>query len=115
MTTSIPYQTTTLIEGTHAVVLHSITAIPQYEQQSFEELRLEDYLASGKVSNGVPRMTGSSGFGVTQPQGFGVTQPQGSGVTQPQGFGFTQPQGFGVTQPQGRDESIITSFRHDFR
>ena len=49
MTTSIPYRTTTKQEGQHEIVLHSITATPEYESRSFEELRLDDYyLAEGK-------------------------------------------------------------------
>ena len=41
--------TTVLKDGTDKITLHSITAMSGYEHNSFEELRLEHYLASGKT------------------------------------------------------------------
>ncbi|KAL7541336.1 hypothetical protein ACHAXR_010826 [Thalassiosira sp. AJA248-18] len=69
MTANIPYQATKKLDGQNEIVLHSITAIPQYKHQSFEELRFEDYSASGKISV-PPTKTGSSDFG------FGVAPSQ---------------------------------------
>lgn len=44
------YKTTTALDGTNMVVLHAITAMLQYEQKSFEELRLEYYNKASNVS-----------------------------------------------------------------
>jgi DNA polymerase sigma len=44
------YKTTTAMDGTNMVVLHAITAMPQYEQKSFEELRLEYYNKASNIS-----------------------------------------------------------------
>ena len=44
------YKTTTAMDGTNMVVLHAITAMPQYEQKSFEELRLEYYIKASNIS-----------------------------------------------------------------
>jgi hypothetical protein len=41
--------------------------MPQYEQKSFEELRLEDYMAGNKGTKGQAPPASTSGFG-----GFGV-------------------------------------------
>lgn len=41
--------------------------MPQYEQKSFEELRLEDYMAGNKGTKGQAPPAAASGFG-----GFGV-------------------------------------------
>ncbi len=41
--------------------------MPQYEHKSFEELRLEDYMAGNKGTKGQAALTSPSGFG-----GFGV-------------------------------------------
>ena len=42
--------------------------MPQYEQKSFEELRLEDYMAGNMGTKGQAAPASTSGFG-----GFGVT------------------------------------------
>ena len=61
--TAIPYQTTTKIDGYNSITLQAITAMPQYERKSFEELRLEDYLAGNKGSGVVVRTApAGSGF-----------------------------------------------------
>ena len=43
-----PYQMTTKHDGTNQYFYQAITAMPQYEDKSFEELRLDDYLAENK-------------------------------------------------------------------
>ena len=42
------YQTTTIQDGICSNVFHAITAMPQYQQTSFEELRLDNYMAGNK-------------------------------------------------------------------
>ena len=44
------YKTTTVMDGTDMVVLHAITAMSQYEQKSFDELRLEYYNKASNIS-----------------------------------------------------------------
>lgn len=61
------YQSTTKQDGTSSIILQAITAMPQYEQKSFEELRLEDYMAGNKGTKSQATPGTSSGFG-----GFGV-------------------------------------------
>ncbi|KAL7536239.1 hypothetical protein ACHAXR_007005 [Thalassiosira sp. AJA248-18] len=43
--TVFSYKATPRIDGNTMVVFHSITAMPRYENMSYEELRLEDYMA----------------------------------------------------------------------
>ncbi|EED91206.1 hypothetical protein THAPSDRAFT_262891, partial [Thalassiosira pseudonana CCMP1335] len=63
-TAAVPYQETSKNDGSSSIILQAITAMPQYEQKSFEELRLEDYLAGNKGTQGqAPVSTGFGGFG----------------------------------------------------
>jgi hypothetical protein len=49
-TTLAPYRTTTrqTADSTTPIVFQTITAMPQYEEKSLEELRLEDYMVKSK-------------------------------------------------------------------
>eukprot|EP00979_Chaetoceros_neogracilis_P017675 scaffold10262_cov131-Chaetoceros_neogracile.AAC.2 len=49
-TTLAPYQASRKAEGTSSISFQSITAMAQYEHKSFEELRVEDYMAGNKGS-----------------------------------------------------------------
>lgn len=49
--------------------------MPQYEQKSFEELRLEDYMAGNKGTKGQAPPAAASGFG-----GFGVAPGKSKSV-----------------------------------
>lgn len=78
----------------------TITAMPQYKQQSLEELRLQDYNQNRKT--GTAQATPGTGFGATN-TGFGASMGQTStafGQPSTSGFG-AQPQtnAFGQQQP----------------
>ncbi|KAL9184190.1 hypothetical protein ACHAXT_002276 [Thalassiosira profunda] len=62
---TVPYQPAFKSDGTNAIVLHSITAMPQYEHKSFEELRLDDR------TTGCP----STGFQISAPTANATAQP----------------------------------------
>ncbi|KAL3778208.1 hypothetical protein ACHAW5_009610 [Stephanodiscus triporus] len=72
-TTVAQYQTTMKQDGTSTIVLQAITAMPQYEQKSFEELRLEDYMAGNKGTQGqaAPAPSAFGGFGAAPTPAFG--------------------------------------------
>ena len=66
-TAAVPYQKTNKQDGTNQIVLQAITAMPQYEQKSFEELRVEDYEAGNKgtkstATAGNGQLSGAIGF-----------------------------------------------------
>lgn len=48
-------------DGTRTIVLQSITAMPKYADVSFEELRMEDYLAGNRGSRGSTSFGQASG------------------------------------------------------
>mmetsp|Transcript_1465 Transcript_1465/g.1626 ORF Transcript_1465/g.1626 Transcript_1465/m.1626 type:complete len:1759 (-) Transcript_1465:394-5670(-) len=58
-----PFQPQSSQDGSNNILLHSITAMPQYANKSFEELRFEDYSQGNK---GSATTTQSGAFG-TQP------------------------------------------------
>lgn len=62
-TAAIPFQAQTKQDGTSTITLHSITAMSQYEGKSFEELRLEDYMAGNKGTMGQQPVPAAGGFG----------------------------------------------------
>ena len=90
-TASIPYQETTHADGSDSISLAAITAMPAYQDKSFDELRLEDYKLGNKGSQGAGQAsTGFGGFGSnasapTPASGgfglFGSPQPAASNTT----------------------------------
>jgi nuclear pore complex protein Nup98-Nup96 len=101
-TTIAPYQETRKLDGTANINFQSITAMPAYENKSFEELRMEDYMAGNKGSQGQSQQpstmgAGGGGFGMS----FGAPAPSSGGF----GFGATTSApstvgfGFGATSP----------------
>jgi hypothetical protein len=80
-----PYQVTQKQDGSSTIQLQAITAMPQFEHKSFEELRYEDY-AQGNRGSSTPQAATqqggfSGGFGSPAPaqQGFGAPAPAGGG------------------------------------
>ena len=59
----VQYQSTTKQEGWSSITLHSISAMPQYGQKSFEELRLEDYMAGNRGAKGLTATVSLPGLG----------------------------------------------------
>ncbi len=81
-----PYQVTRKIDGATSINFQSISAMQQYENQSFEELRLEDYMAGNKGRMG-QAMPATTGFGAPAPATGGLF---GASAAAPStgGFGF---------------------------
>jgi hypothetical protein len=67
----VPYQVTQTQDGSSAIQLQAITAMPQYEHKSFEELRYEDYVQGNRGSSTPQAATQQGGFG----GGFGSQAP----------------------------------------
>ncbi len=86
-----PFQETRTQDGTNSISFQSVTAMPQYQEKSFEELRLEDYMAGNKGSQGQPVAAPVGGFGAPAPAPamggglFGSTTPAPAPTS---GFGF---------------------------
>ena len=88
----MPFQVTSKRDNNASINLQSITAMPQYENKSFEELRFEDYSQGNKGSASTPTAGNAGGFG-----GFGAAPAPSGGALfgqpapAPGGFG-----GFGA-------------------
>ena len=78
-TASVPYTASSKQDGSNTIVLQSITGMPQFEQKSFEELRLEDYAAGNKGTKGqaaaAPATGGFGGFGAAPQPAPAFGQP----------------------------------------
>jgi len=62
-TADLAWNATTRTDGNSNISLQAISAMPAYESKSFEELRVEDYTAGNKGSQG-QQSTGGVSFGV---------------------------------------------------
>jgi Nuclear protein 96/Nucleoporin autopeptidase/Nucleoporin FG repeat region len=62
-TRATPYQVTSRHDGTSAINVQSITAMPAYESKSFEELRFEDYSQGNRGSASTPTASGGAAGG----------------------------------------------------
>lgn len=76
-TASVPFQVTRKQDGTSHINFQSITAMPQYENKSFEELRFEDYMSGNKGSGAT---SGSTAFGQSTSTGFGAPAASSGGL-----------------------------------
>lgn len=99
-----PYAVTNRQDGQTAMNLLSITAMPQYENKSFEELRSEDY-SQGNRGQSNPSGGGVGGFGSPSPApstglfGAPAPAPFGAPAPAPGGFGAPAPAPFGSPTP----------------
>jgi len=69
-----PFRAIGKVDGTASITFQSITAMVQYEHKSFEELRVEDYMAGNKGSQ-EQAQPGAGGFGSSLTSGFGTPTP----------------------------------------
>ena len=69
----VPWNETRTRDENTSVTIKAITAMPDYEQKSFEELRLEDYNVYSKNLATMPEATFGGLGGATTPITFGAT------------------------------------------
>ena len=106
------YSDTRVNDGSTHINFKSIAGMPQYDKKSFEELRLEDYMAGNKGAQG--QNIGGSTFGAPAPaptgglfgaapttSTFGAPAPStfGSPTPAPAAFGSPAPSAFGAPAP----------------
>jgi Ca2+-binding EF-hand superfamily protein len=91
-----PYQESSIRDedGVSSVSFQSITAMAQYEHKSFEELRLEDYMAGNKGTQGPTQPPATGAFGAA-PAGGGGAFGAPAAATGAFGFPKPAPGGFG--------------------
>jgi len=102
-TLATPYSVTSKSDGSTTINIQAITAMPQYEAKSFEELRFEDYQAGNKGSMGQPGAAApvTGGFGTTGAFGAPAPTPVGLfGAPAPApAFGASTTGAFGAPAP----------------
>jgi nuclear pore complex protein Nup98-Nup96 len=74
-TLQVPYSDTRVNDGSVSINFKSISAMPAYTSKSFEEWRIDDYMAGNKGSQGQ-----SSTFGAPAPSAFGSPAPAAGGL-----------------------------------
>jgi len=103
-TLAASYQVTNKQDGTSSINLQAITAMQQYQDKSFEELRAEDYSQGNRGSQSSTPTTSNTGafFGSSAPAppgglfGTGAAAPAPFGAPAPSGFGAPAPAPFGA-------------------
>ena len=106
-TLQVPYSDSRVNDGTTQINFKSISAMTAYDKKSFEELRLEDYMAGNKGGQG--QNIGANTFGAQAPAPAGglfgaapATSTFGSPAPAPAAFGAPAPSAFGaVSAPSG--------------
>jgi hypothetical protein len=83
---TVQYQMTAKQEGLSSIVFQATTAMPQYEQKLFEELRYEDYAAGNRGTQGqvplyVEVVRGGLGRGTHRVEAGGLASDDSGGVT----------------------------------
>ena len=96
------YTPTSKQDGTSSISLQAISAMPQFENKSFEELRWEDY-AQGNKGGSTPPQGNTAGFGSTFGGGAAAPAPGTSlfGATPAAPFGQQQQPAFPAHTPFG--------------
>lgn len=104
-TRTTPWQPTSRQDGSASISIHAITAMPNYEHSSAEELRVQDYQQGNRGST-TPTASNTSGgafgFGAAPAPAFGAAPSGGLfGAAPAPAFGAPAPSAFGAPAPSG--------------